>query len=93
MYFQGTFTIHEKGSDLVEFVRENLREELKWIPFKLKSAGGLESAGGGLVISGEDSFNLSKTLSAMKLVPASTLTFIIADGLRAQVHPTHLLTL
>lgn len=61
-FFQGTFSVYEKFSEVLEFVRSNLEHEL---PFVLTAPTGHKFEDG----------DHDQTLIHLKLVPASILNF------------------
>ena len=62
--FQGTFSVYEKGSEIVKFVREHLKPEINWIPFSLKTCDGI-------ILSDETQETSEKTLKELRLVPGN----------------------
>lgn len=63
--FQGTFGVHEKVENVIEFVRENLEDE--GLNFYLTTPTGHK-------LTSEDE---QKSLVDLRLVPATILTFVI----------------
>ena len=67
--FQGTFSVYEKGSEIVKFVRDHLKPEINWIPFSLKTCDGI-------ILSDENQETSEKTLKDLRLVPGNDTYYI-----------------
>ena len=72
--------MYEKGTDLLDFVREQLSDGFNWLPFCLKTVDN--------IILTDECEEKSQSLLDLRMVPASTVNFLITDEDIKQQVPT-----